>query len=134
MVVRFLHGTDLILEAEHGLAILAHLAVHDVRTRQALAHAVLEGGEDQIVRAEIGRVNELDVRVPPRHLTREGTDALHQHTGEQEVREYDDAPVAEPRGVLQSRLDQREGHARIADLAPAEAQPFPQHPHQLGHV
>ena len=61
-------------------------------------------------------------------------DALHQHAGEQEIREHHDAAVAELDRVIERRGDQREGDAGIGDLAPAEAHAFPQHAHDLGDV
>jgi len=61
-------------------------------------------------------------------------DALHQDAGEKEIREDDDAPITQARRMLQPRLDQRKGHAGIAGFAPAEAETFPEHAHDLGHV
>ena len=61
-------------------------------------------------------------------------DALHQDAGEQEVGEHDDAAEAELRRVLQRRLDQRECHAGIGGLGPAEAHALPQHARDLRDV
>ncbi len=61
-------------------------------------------------------------------------DAVHQDSGKQEIREHDDAPVAQLDRVLQPRFHQRKGHAGIDRLAPAETEAFPQHARDLGHV
>ena len=61
-------------------------------------------------------------------------DALHQDAGEEEIGEHDDAAEAEPRRLLQRRLDQREGDAGIGGLGPAEAKALPEHARDLGDV
>jgi hypothetical protein len=61
-------------------------------------------------------------------------DAVDQDAREQEIREYDDPLVPESGHMLQAGFDQREGHPRIAHLAPAKADAFLKHPGDLGHV
>ena len=100
MVMAGLRQADFRLEADDLLAILAHLAIHVVLTVENLAHAVGEGIEHQGVIVEILRLQELDLRMPLGHLVRYAVDALHQHAREQEVREDDDAAVAQLHRML----------------------------------
>ena len=83
---------------------------------------------------EIGRLDEFDVGIFRRHLVGLRIDPLDQHAGEQEVREDDDALVAELGGMLETGTDKRERDTRVAGLAPAETKTLPEHPHDLGDV
>ena len=83
---------------------------------------------------EIGRLDELDLGMARRHRVGRIIDALHQNAGEQEIREDDDAPIAEPRRMFERRLDQRKGDAGIGRLGPAEAKAFPQQARDLGDI
>lgn len=134
VVVALLALADVGFKAKHLFAILAHLAVHHSRTLEDLLDAILEGIEHQRVVIQIARLDELDLRMPRRHLVGITIDALHQDASKQEVGEDNDALVAKLGGMGQARLYQREGHARIAGLAPAEAHAFPEHAHDLGGV
>ena len=92
---RFLLEADFGFEAQHLLAIFAHGAVHEVLADQHFADAVEEGVDDQRVVVEIGSVEDFDVRIFRLRLVGGVVDALHEHAGEQEIREDDDAAVAE---------------------------------------
>ena len=96
MVMAFLRQPHLGLEAKHLLAVFAHLAVHVVGADHHLVQPVDEGFHHEIVRAEIGRLDELDIAMPRRHRVRLVVDAPHENAGEEEVGKHDDAPVAEP--------------------------------------
>ena len=134
VVVALLRQAHLGFEAQHLLAVLAQRAVHQVLAHQHLADAVEEGVDHQRMVIEIGRLENLDIRMRRLRLIRRVVDALDQHAGEQEIREDNDPLVAKPGRVLERRRDQREGDARIGDLAPAEAHAFPQHAHDLGDI
>ena len=62
MVMAFLRESDLGLEAEHLLAVLAHLAVHQVLPVEDFLHAVDEGVDDQRMVVEVAGLDELDLR------------------------------------------------------------------------
>ena len=109
VVVARLGETDLVLEAEDLFAVLAHLAVHHVGAGDDLLDAVEEGIDDQGMIIEVGRLDEFDIGMTKRDPVGRVVNPLDQHTGEQEVGEHDDAAVAEPRRVLESRLDQGKG-------------------------
>ena len=134
MVVAFLGQADLGLEAEDLLPVLAELAVHVVVAGLDFLHALGEGIEHQGMVREVGRLDELNLRMPRRHLVRVVVDPLDQDAGEEEVGKYDDPPVAKLRRVLQARLDQGEGDPGIGGLAPAETHALPEHAHHLGDI
>ncbi len=64
----------------------------------------------------------------------EAIDPVDQDAGEQEIRKHDNAFVAKTRDMLEAGFDQWEGDARIADLTPAKAHAFPEHPGDLGDI
>ena len=134
VVVALLGRADLGLEPQHLRAILAHRAVHRGRAVQDLRHPLGEGRQHLGVVVEIARLHEADLRMRLRHHVGEAVDPVDQHAREQEIGEHHDAAVAELRRMLQRRLHQREGHAGVADLAPAEAHPLPQEPRHLRDV
>ncbi len=134
MVVAFLGEADLVLEAEHGLAVLAHLAVHRRRALKDLQRTLPEGFDDQIVVIKVRRLDELNLGMPGGDHIGVVVDPLHQHPGEEEIGKDDDALVAEPCRVLEPRLDEREGDARISDLAPGEAEALPEQTHHLRDI
>ena len=103
VVVALLREADLGLEAEHLLAVLAERAVHQVLPDQHFAQAVEEGVDDQRMGAEIGRGEDLELRDARLRLVGRGVDALHEHAGEEEVREDDDAAIAELCRMLERR-------------------------------
>ena len=134
VMMALLRQAHLGLESENLLAVLAQLAVHVVLAVQDLAHPIGEGIEHHGVIVQVAGLHELDLRVLRRHPVRMGVDPLDQDPGEQEVGKDDDAAIAEPGRVLQSGLDQREGHPGVADLAPAEPESLPQQAHDLVDV
>ena len=83
---------------------------------------------------EVRGLDELEVRVARRRPVGVLVDPLDEHAGEEEVREDDDAPVAEARGVPEGRFDEGEGDPGVGGLPPAEPEPFPQQAHHLGDV
>jgi len=134
MMMALLGQADLGLEAENLLAVLAHLAVHQVGTGEYFRQPVGKGVEYERVVVEIGRLDELDIGVRGGHGIGVVIDALDKDAGEQEVRKNDDAPIPQLCRMFEARCDQRKGDAGIARLAPAEAHTFPQHPAHLGDV
>ena len=87
-----------------------------------------KGGQNLRVVAQITRLDELQVRVGRGDAIGEAIDAVDQDTREQEIREHDDTFVAQSGRVGQAGFDQRKGNAGKADLKPAEAKTFVQHP------
>ncbi|CAI8419636.1 MAG: Uncharacterised protein [Rhodospirillaceae bacterium] len=134
VVMRFLRQADFGLEAQNLLPVLTVQAVHDVLPSHALFDPVLEGIEHQIVVVEITGLDELQAGESRRNFIGLVVDAVDQHAGEQEVGEDHDPLEAEHGAFFQRRDDQREGHAGVSGFSPAEAQPFPQHTGDLGHV
>ena len=134
VVVRFLRQADFGLEAQNLLPVLTVQAVHDVLPGHALFDPVLEGIEHQIVVVQITGLDELQAGEGRCDFVGLVVDAVDQHAGEQEVGEDHDPLEAEHGAFFQRRDDQREGHAGVSGFSPAEAQPFPQHTGDLGHV
>ena len=134
MVVAFLRHAHFRLETEHLFAVFAHLAVHHAGPFEDFNQPVLECVDHQGMIVEIAGLDELDIGMTRRHLVGVAVDALHQHAGEQEIRENDDPLVAELRRMFEAGLDQRKGDAGITRLRPAETHAFPQHAHHLGNV
>ena len=135
VVVMALLGEPLLrLEAEDPLPVLAQLAVHQVRAAQGLLDPLREGVEHGRVIVEVRGLDELQVRMPRRGPVGMLVDPLDEHAGEEEVREDDDAPVAEARGVREGRIDEGKGDPGVGGLPPAEPEPFPQEAHHLGDV
>ena len=125
MVVARLREPDLVLEAEELDAILAELAVHVAGALEDLLDARGEAVEHQRMVVEVGRLDELDLGMARRHEVGVLIDALHENAGEKEIGKDDDAPVAEPRGVLERRLDQREGDAASRPSRPSRSRSLP---------
>ena len=134
MVMALLGEPHFRLEAEHLFAIFAHLAIHHIGAFDDLEEPLDEGFDHEVMGAEIGRLEKTDVRMGGRDHIRLVVDAAHENAGEEEIGKDDDALITKARGMAQPRLDQREGDARIDRLAPAEAEPFPEHAHDLGDV
>src|SRR6266852_3626385 len=134
VMVRRLRRAGLVLVADDLGAVLAELAVHARLAVDDLADALGEAVEHEAVVAQIRRLEELDLRMNRGDAVGGGVDALHQHAGEEEVREDDDAAEAQAQDALERRLDQRRGHAAERRLGPAEAHALPQHARHLGDV
>ena len=134
VMMTFLHRADLGFEAQHLRAVLAHAAGGRDRLAHEFGHALGKGVHHLRVVAEIRRLDDLKLGVRLGHLIGEAIDAVDQDAREQEIREHHDAAVAQPRHVWETGLDQREGDAGIAGLAPAEAHPLPQETRDLRHV
>ncbi len=134
VMVALLGQSDLALETEHLLAVLAHLAVHQVCTVADFLHPVGKGLEHQRMVVEVGRLDELDAGVRGGHPVGVFVDPVHQDAREQEIGEDDNAPEAELHHMLQRRLDQRKGDAGIGGFAPAESDALPQHSRDLRDV
>ena len=130
----FLRQTDLGFETENPFAVLAHLAVHQVLAGDDLLDPVGKGVQHRRMVVQVAGLDELDLGMARRHPVAVRVDPFHQHAGKEEIGEHDDALEAQAHGMFEPRLDQREGHARIAGLAPAEAEGLPQHAHDLGDV
>ena len=134
VVMADLRRALILFVAEHLLPILAEQAVHQVGAVQRFAEPLDEGVDNQGMVVQILGLDDLDLRM--RRLAGFGVrvDSLDQDSGEQEVREDDDPPIAEPDGVPQPLVDQRVGDPGIAHLRPAEAHALPQHSRHLGDV
>ena len=134
MVVALLRLPDLVLEPQNLRPVFAHGAVHVVVAFQNFTHPVGEGGDHLGMVVQIAGLDKLDIRMRRRNLVGEAVDAVDQDTAEKEIGENDDALEAKARHMLKAWLDQREGHAGISDLGPAEAHAFPQHAGNLRDV
>ena len=84
--------------------------------------------------AEIGRRDELHLRVIGGDQFGVLTNPADEHTREQEVGKHHDAAKAEFDDVAQAGLHQWEGDAGVDGFSPAEAEPFHQHPRHLGDI
>src|SRR3546814_3665905 len=69
VVVALLGEADLGLEAQHLLAILAELAVHQVLAVEDLLHALGKGVQHGGVVVQIARLHELDLRRSDEHTS-----------------------------------------------------------------
>ena len=134
MVVAFLHRAHFGLEAQHLGAVLAELAVHGDVAGDDLFEALDECVDHRRMIVEIGCLDEFDFGMARRHRIGGIIDAVDENAGEEEIGEHHDALETEAHAMLESGLDQREGDAGIGDLAPAEAEAFPQHAHDLRDV
>ena len=134
MVVALLRLPDLVLEPQNLRPVFAHGAVHVVAAFQNFTHPVGEGGDHLGMVVQIAGLDKLDIRMRRRNLVGKAVDAVDQDAAEQEIGENDDALEAKARHMLKAWLDQREGHAGISDLGPAEAHAFPQHAGNLRDV
>ena len=122
------------LDGQNLGAVGAGSAVGRRRFAELLGRALGEGLQHQGMIAEIVRADELGLRAVGRHHVGEAADAVDENPGEQEVGEHHRPAVAELRHMPQARLDQREGDAGIAHLAPAEAHALMEQPRDLGDV
>ncbi len=134
VVVALLGRADIGLEAEHRLAVFAQGAIHGVVAGDKLAQAIDKGFDHQLMVVEIGRLDEIDLRMSRCSLVDRGIDAFDQDTGEQKIGENNDTLEPEPDRPVERRSDKREGDAGIGGLAPPVAHAFPQHAHHLGDI
>src|SRR6185437_12581759 len=134
VVMARLHRAAIALVAHDLRAILAELAIHRRLAIDRLMDAVDEAVEHQGMVAEIGGLQELDLAMVAGDPVDRGINALHQHAGEKEIREDDDAAEAQPDHAPQSGLDQGICHTAERRLHPAEAQPFAQHAGELRYI
>ena len=126
VVMAFLHGAHIGLEAQYGAAVFAHLAVHGDVANKDLLHAFDEGVDHGGMVIEIGGLDEFDTGMAYCHVVSRIIDALHQNSGEKKIGEYDDAPVAKLGRVFQAGFHQRESYTRVSRFGPAEAEAFPE--------
>ena len=124
----------ILLIADHLLAIFAELAIHQVLTLGDLVQPVDESFQHQRVVVEIFRLEEGDSGVGGGDRIGLGIDTLHQHAGEQEIREYDDARKAELDRMFKAFADSGVGDAAIGGFGPAKPHAFPQHPGDLRNI
>lgn len=134
MVMAFLRQADLVFEAQHLIAVFAHLTVHVVRALDNLEQALCKGFHNHRVIIQITSLHKFQFRVPGGDLVGVIIDAFDQNAGEQEIGEHDDPLVSHAGAMLQGGLYQREGHTGIADFHPAKAHAFPQHPRHFGYI
>ncbi len=134
MVVALLRQSDLILEPEDLRAVFAHRAVHVVAAFQNLANAVGKCRDDLGMVVQIAGLHELGIGIGRRNLVGEAVDPVDQDATEQEIGKDNDPLESKPHDMLKTGLNQRECHAGIANLCPAEAHPLPQHPGNLRDV
>src|SRR5512132_1726290 len=109
------------LVAQNLLPVLTEEAVHQVRPVQRFTQALDEGVDDQRMVIEIVGLDDLDVGMRRLAFVGAPIDAFDENAGEQEIREDDDAPIAEPDRMLQPLVHQRIRDPGVADLGPAEA-------------
>ena len=134
MVVAFLGQTHFGFEAKDLLAVLAHLAVHQIGALQDLLHPIGHRVDHLRVVVQITGFQEFDFRMFGGNFVRGRIDPLHQYTGEQEIGEHDDALVAELCRMFETGSDQGERDAGVAGFRPAETEAFPKHARNLGDV
>ena len=134
MVMAFLRQADLVFEAQHLIAVFAHLTVHVVRALDNLEQALCKGFHDHRVIIQIAGLHEFQLRVPGGDLVCVIIDAFDQNAGEQEIGEHDDPLVSHTGAMLQGGLYQREGHTGIPNFHPAKAHALPQHPCHFGDI
>ena len=125
VVVTFLRQTNLILKPEYLFAIFAHLAVHDVLTIFNLVHTVFESRQNKIMVIEVSRFQKFNLGIAGRNIVRERIDTFDQYPCEQEIRKNNNAFIAKLGCVFEARLNQWEGHTRVANLSPTKAKAFP---------
>ena len=128
MMVTLLRRANLCLKPQHLRAIFAQCTIHQVLTAKDLCHPLGKGRDDLRMVVEISGFDELNVRVLSGNLVRKTIDAVDQDTGEQEVREDNDALETKLRNTLQARLYQWKGNAGITGFGPTKAHTFPKHP------
>ena len=134
MVMAFLGETDLVLEPEHLCPVLAKRTVHVVVAIQNLTDPIGKGGDDLWVIIEIPGLHEFNVRMRRRNFVGETIYAVDQNSREQEIGKDDNTLETKLHHMFKTWLDEREGHAGIANLGPAKPHPLPQHPRDLGNV
>ena len=88
VVMALLGQAFLGLEPEDPLPVLAELAVHQIGALQDLLDPLGECVEHRRVVVQIGRLDELDLRMAGRNPIGVRVDALHEHAGEEEVRKH----------------------------------------------
>ena len=125
VVVALLDQPDLIFEPQCLFAIFAERAIHGVGAVQDLPNPFGEGIKHQGMVVEVGRLDELNVRMAGRDDVDVVIDALDQDAGEQEIGKDDDPFVAELGGMIEGRFGQRESNSGITGLGPAEALALP---------
>ena len=134
MVMAFLGQADFIFEAENLGPVFAQRAVHRRFAAEHFLHPFDKGVEHQRMIAEIGRRDELHIRMVGGDQFGVLTNPADEHTREQEVGKHHDAAKAEFDDVAQAGLHQWEGDAGVDGFSPAEAEPLHQHPRHLGDI
>src|ERR671932_503912 len=104
-------GTDLLLEPGEGDPVDADIAVHPDVTLDGLLVPLEEEIRDELVRAEVARVRDLDSFFTGREACALLADALLENPGEEEVGEDGDLLRAELLEALKAGSDVREGQA-----------------------
>ena len=133
-MMALLRQADFAFEAKHLLTVFAELAVHQIGAAQDLLDPFCEAVQHGRMVLQIGRLDELDLRMTRGNQIGVVVNSLHQDAGKEKVGKDDDAAIAKLYGMLQPRLDQRKGDAGIAGLAPTEAKAFPEQAHDLGDI
>lgn len=90
-----------------------------------------ERGQNLGMVAQVGGLDEGDVRVFGSHLIGKAVNSVNQDAREQEIGEHDDTLVGKPGDMLQTGFDQREGDTGIAHLDPAKPHALLNHPGNL---
>ncbi len=134
MVVAVLRRAHFGFESQHLRPVLAERAVHLGVTPHHLSHPLLEGVDHPGVIPQVGHRQEAHLGMVGRHPLGVLPDPAHQHPGEQEVREHQDAAIPQAHHMAQTGLHQGEGDAGVKGLSPAEAQALHQHARHLGDV
>src|ERR1051325_7388439 len=111
MMMPLLRRAGLDLVAEDPGAVFAELAIHGRVAAVELGDAVEKRIDHRLVVAQVERLDEFDLRKPRRDGVGLLVDALHQHTGEQKIREHDDPAEAEPGCALKRRVHPRVRHS-----------------------
>ena len=110
-MVAFLSSANVLLEAQHLGPVFAEGAIHGGVAAQHLLHPFLEGVHHQRVLPEIAGGEEVNLGMIRRHPLGVLTDAAHQNTRKQEVRNHHDAVESQLHQLPKARFNQGEGHA-----------------------
>src|SRR5687768_16253263 len=121
MMVTLLGHACFRLKAQKLRSVFAETAVHTRIAGKDLIDAFDESLDHQIVVAQIRRLDEFDFRKGQRSPVHRLINSLHENPGEQEIRKYGDAAIAEPCCVFERGKNQRKGHTGIGCLSPTEA-------------
>ena len=111
MMVTGLVQSHLLFKAQHLRPVFTQRAVHGGFTTHHLLNPLQESVENERVIAQIGGVDEFNLRMIPRNALGVLADPAHQNPGEKEIREDNDALEPQLHHVTKTGFNKREGDA-----------------------